>query len=1307
MAEEESDQEAERLGEELVAIVESPPGPAGLRAPGGGRSGAGSGGGGGGGGGGGISSRDYCRRFCQVVEDYAGRWQVPLPQLQVLQTALCCFTSASASFPDECEHVQYVLSSLAVSFFELLLFFGRDEFYEEPLKDILGSFQECQNHLRRYGNVNLELVTRIIRDGGPWEDPVLQAVLKAQPASQEIVNKYLSSENPLFFELRARYLIACERIPEAMALIKSCINHPEISKDLYFHQALFTCLFMSPVEDQLFQEHLLKTDCKSGIDIICNTEKEGKTVLALQLCESFLISQLQNGDMYCIWELIFIWSKLQLKCNPSKQIFVDQCYQLLRTATNVRVIFPFMKIIKDEVEEEGLQICVEICGCALQLDLHDDPITKCLIYKTIAHFLPNDLEILRICALSVFFLERSLEAYHTVEELYKHPDEEYNEGTSSVQNRVRFELLPILKKGLFFDPEFWNFVMIKKNCVALLSDKSAVRFLNENTLENSAGNLNKTVEQQDLEEELESLTDQSTGENDPDDVSVVQPKGHVTTKKSLTALNTSKVDHNVPRHRCMLCNKEFLGGHIVRHAQAHQKKGSFSCVICGRKFRNRGLMQKHLKNHVKKIQRQQIAAAQQDDQEITILEEINCSSSSISFENGNSENNNLEVETLTASDDRNKEVIPEHVAEFIEIPTGVSEGIIENNNLETSLNNISEPLPQCEDDYEEEEDEEGDYEEDDYDLNQETSILHKINGTVCHPKDIYPTDQEGNFKCPALGCVRIFKKIGFLNTHARTVHPTDLNVRQTVMKWSKGKCKFCQRQFEDSQHFIDHLNRHSYPNVYFCLHFNCNESFKLPFQLAQHTKSHRIFQAQCSFPECHELFEDLPLLYEHEAQHYLSKTPESSTRPSEAILLDVCTESNPNHLEKDSSSDEKQTVSLTVSTSKSRKDSSEPKTCIEKTLMEKNTDSLVQNGNEHSDGSVSNISLIDQKMPDTEPNSENSCSISDSVNGHSEIEQTTLASSSPALKTDTNRIRTENGSVLPNTVPQEHNTLPVSQAPSKPNLTSEHTSYGLILTKPYVRPLPPSYLDERYLSMPKRRKFLTDRVDACSDQDNICKKSVKRLRCGKCLTTYCNAEALEAHLAQKKCQTLFGFDSDDESKSYMFSVDKSVEIQSALIIAIFDLYEAKKLTAQIVQHNPRHYFLWRPNESKYETNGSPTPGAAPQAVRALPGAGPQRDAPAPLARPAASRELALRPGRGVTRTCPAQSPNALSPGGTPGRLENPFCGQLFVEGRRAQFKRGASLQCIELTPTARNHKSAAQPFLADPADHFRPERRNT
>ncbi|XP_043851260.1 zinc finger protein 654 isoform X2 [Dromiciops gliroides] len=1059
MAEEESDQEAERLGEELEAIVESPPGSVAF--------GAGAGGDGGGSCGAGssssrISSRDYCRRFCQVVEDYAGRWQVPLPQLQVLQTALCCFTTASASFPTECEHVQYVLSSLALSFFELLLFFGKDEFYEEPLKDILGSIQECQNHLSRYGNVNLELVTRIIRDGGPWEDPVLQAVLKAKPTSQDI-------------------------------------------------------------EDQLFQEHVLRTDCKNGIDIICNTEKEGKTTLALQLCESFLIPQLQNGDMYCIWDLIFIWSKLQLKSNPSKQVFVDQCYQLLRTATNVRVIFPFMKIIKDEVEVEGLQICVEICGCALQLDLQDDPNTKCLIYKTIAHFLPNDLEILRICALSVFFLERSLESYYTVERLYKHPDEEYNECTSSVQNRVRFELLPILKKGLFFDPEFWNFIMIKQNCAALLRDKLAAGFLNENTLENATSHPGKMMETQVLDEELVLLMDLSNGEYDPEDVSGAESKGHGNTKKNLTTFNASKVDRNVPRHKCVLCNREFLGGHIVRHAQAHQKKGSFSCVICGRKFRNRGLMLKHLKNHVKKIQRQHFAVVQQEDQEISMTEQIHCSNASISFENGNSDIKDNEIETPVEYNNENKEEeIFEQVAEVTKNFMCEPHDVIKNGSPESSLNNApelltTESLPRC---------------IDDDDFNLETPVLHKINGTVCPQKDLDIVDQQENFKCPANGCVRIFKKIRFLNKHARKAHPTDLKVQQHIMKWNKGKCRFCQRKFEDSQHFIDHLKRHIYPNVYFCLHFSCNQRFKLSTELAEHTKSHNVFQAQCNFPECHELFEELPLLYEHEAQHYLNPTPESSAETSRNVL-DALTELQCESQEKDLSGSEKETVDLPVPTWKSRKDSTEPKTYIQS--VEKKTNSVVQNGNDHSsDGTASAISSIDQKMTVVEPNSEKSRVTSDQllVNGHSESEQTSLVSSDTALKSETSGTRTENGSISQNVeiVPQEHSPLVVvSQSPSKPNPPTENTSYGLILTKPYVRPLPPSYLDERYISMPKRRKTLSDKADAHSDQDSVHSTSSERFRCGNCLTIYCNSEALEAHLAQKKCQTLFGFDSDDES----------------------------------------------------------------------------------------------------------------------------------------------------------------------------------
>nr|XP_014425840.2 zinc finger protein 654 isoform X2 [Pelodiscus sinensis] len=994
--------------------------------------------------------------LAQIVEDYAGRWQVPLPQLQVLQTALCCFTSACVSFPAECEHVQYVLSSLALSFFELLLFFGKDEFYEDPLKDILGSIQECQNLLSRYANVNLELVTRIIRDGGPWEDPVLQAVLKAKPVSQELV------------------------------------------------------------EDQLFQEHLLRTDCKSGIEIICNTEKEGKTTFALQLCESFLVPQLQNGDMYCIWDLIFMWSKLQLKSNPSKQVFVDQCYQLLRIATNVRVIFPFMKVIKDEVGEDGLQICVEICGCALQLDLREDPVMKCLIYKTIAHFLPNDLEILRICALSIFFLERTIESYYTVELLYKCADEEYNEHTSSVQNRVRFELLPILKKGLFFDPEFWNFLMIKQNCLSLLGDKASVG-LGESTLENSTATTKKPMEHQDLSEDLVSLADLSSEEFDPEDPSGAQSKGHA--RKNHAAFGLSKMDHNVPRHRCALCNREFLGGHIVRHAQAHQKKGSFSCVICCRKFRQRGLMLKHLRNHVKKIQRQHLAATHQDDPETPALNEVNCSQASVSFENGNS-NSSKDNEPEAAADPSTEIEVQNHdqVLDVAENDVCIQDDILENGSCDSCLNNAPEPLTM------ETLPEGGDS------PSQESPILHKVNGALCSQKDLDVMDQEGNFKCPANSCIRVFKKIRFLNKHARKAHPADLKVQQHIMKWNKGKCRFCQRKFADSQHFIDHLKRHVYPNVYFCLHFNCNQRFKLSTELAEHTKSHNVFKAQCNFAECCELFEELPLLYEHEAQHYLNKTPEC-TKVNEESSSDTLSESVGGFQEKDASSSEKETVDLPVPTWKARKDSTEPKTYIQS--IEKKTYSVIQNGNENSsDVTATVLSLIDQKMPIVQPNSEN-CNVRDQlVNGHSELEQTCSTSAGAALDRVADETRTENGSIPVlqncNDIPQ-NNSVAVSQSPSKPNQTTENTSYGLILTKPYIRPLPPSYLDERYISMPKRRKTVTDKVDAHSEQDKASNKSTERFRCGNCLTIYCNSEALEAHLAQKKCQTLFGFDSDDES----------------------------------------------------------------------------------------------------------------------------------------------------------------------------------
>ncbi|XP_028992652.1 zinc finger protein 654-like [Betta splendens] len=418
-----------------------------------------------------LNSKYYCSEFCELVEEYTGQWQVPLPQLKVLRTALTSFTKATAAFPEDCQHIHYVLSSLALSFFELMLFFSKEEFLEDPLKDILDSFQECHYQLLRHRNIYLQHVKQIIKEGGPWENPVLQGVLKDAHLAPKEVEAYLSSELPIFLELRIRYLQACERMQEAMALAKSCLENREVGKHLYFHQAYLTCLYKASLHEHLLKE-IAEIDGRDAVEIICNTESVEKDDLLLSLCNTFLTQQLNSGDMYYIWDLVFIWSRLHLRAHPSRQGFLAECLELASSATNVRAIFPFIKLVTTELGAEGVQVGVELCARALQLcDIQADCVTRSLVYKTIAFLLPHDLEICRACALLVFCQERSLEAYRTVCLLYMHPDQEPHPHNSPVRTSVRFHILQMLKERLCFDPEFWNLLTLRTHCLELMSDK--------------------------------------------------------------------------------------------------------------------------------------------------------------------------------------------------------------------------------------------------------------------------------------------------------------------------------------------------------------------------------------------------------------------------------------------------------------------------------------------------------------------------------------------------------------------------------------------------------------------------------------------------------------------------------------------------------------------------------------------------------------------------------------------------------------------------------------------------------------------
>lgn len=128
--------------------------------------------------------------------------------------------------------------------------------------------------------------------GGPWACPVLQAILSESSLLQNEgwylfdhflwkhyfvfnirgsksnkkplcfsllpeyspVDGFISSELPVLFELRVRYLLSHERVREAMALAKCCAWHPTAGQHLFFLQVYLSWLLKTSQHDILRKE---------------------------------------------------------------------------------------------------------------------------------------------------------------------------------------------------------------------------------------------------------------------------------------------------------------------------------------------------------------------------------------------------------------------------------------------------------------------------------------------------------------------------------------------------------------------------------------------------------------------------------------------------------------------------------------------------------------------------------------------------------------------------------------------------------------------------------------------------------------------------------------------------------------------------------------------------------------------------------------------------------------------------------------------------------------------------------------------
>uniref|UniRef100_A0A9L0TE68 Zinc finger protein 292 n=1 Tax=Equus caballus TaxID=9796 RepID=A0A9L0TE68_HORSE len=559
-----------------------------------------------------------------------------------------------------------------------------------------------------------------------------------------------------------------------------------------------------------------EVDCKDALEMICNLESEGDEKNALVLCTAFLSRQLQQGDMYCAWELTLFWSKLQQRVEPSIQVYLERCRQLSLLTKTVYHIFFLIKVINSETEGAGLATCIELCVKALRLESTENTEVKISICKTISCLLPDDLEVKRACQLSEFLIEPTVDAYYAVEMLYNQPDQKYDEENLPIPNSLRCELLLVLKTQWPFDPEFWDWKTLKRQCLALMGEEASIV--------SSIDELNDSEVYEKVVDYQEEIKDTSVnglsggvGANSgllKDICDEKQKKREIKQLRERGFISARFRNWQAYMQYCVLCDKEFLGHRIVRHAQKHYKDGIYSCPICAKNFNSKETFVPHVTLHVKQSSKERLAAMKP-------LRRLG-----------------RPPKITTTNENQKTNAVAKQEQRPIKKNSLYSTDFIVFNDNDGS-----------------------DDENDDKDKSYEPEVM-----PVQKPVPV------NEFNCPVTFCKKGFKYFKNLIAHVKGHKDNEDAKRFLEMQSKKVICQYCRRHFVSVTHLNDHLQMHCGSKPYICIQMKCKAGFNSYAELLTHRKEHQVFRAKCMFPKCGRIFSEAYLLYDHEAQHYNTYT---------------------------------------------------------------------------------------------------------------------------------------------------------------------------------------------------------------------------------------------------------------------------------------------------------------------------------------------------------------------------------------------------------------------------------------------------
>uniref|UniRef100_A0A672H2R8 Zinc finger protein 292a n=1 Tax=Salarias fasciatus TaxID=181472 RepID=A0A672H2R8_SALFA len=730
------------------------------------------------------------------VDDAGLRWKTDedsLPLLEVYTVAILSFAKATSCLSSECENVPLLLEKLALSCAELLVWLKSDVSvrlcFPCPLSQLAHSL------LQESGSTQLCLVAVLAQQDGVWSNSTLSGIMSDQIPETEQVHEYLELEGPTLLSMRIKHLIKVDSVDKAALLAKTCAEYPGFEGKGNFKQTYLLCICMIKSQEQLMEE-IASIDCKDALEMICNLESEGDEKGALCLCTAFLKRQLLQGDVYCAWELTLFWSKLLMRLESSADSFLGRSKEMALLCRSVCHILFLIKVVQNEVGEVGLPVCVEMCIQALKMTSSDHKDSKSTICKTISCLLPTDLEVKRACQLTEFLVQPTVDSYYAVESLYNEPDQKPEEdGSVPVPNSLRCELLLALKTQWPFDPEFWDWKTLKRNCLALMGEEAAIvssiDTLNDTDDQEVESAISKLPEYRDLEDFLLTTT------NELNEITDEREKNREAKKLREQGFVSARFRNwRAYMQYCVLCDKEFLGHRIVRHAQKHFKDGVYLCPICADSFESREVLEPHVASHVKQSCKERLAAMKA-----------------------------ARKVTKPSQSPKSPSKIPKVIAKTNVSPVKV-----------------------------------------------EPQMSTQLAPPVKAEQPAAEIQMSQDCFCPVKNCSKAFKFFRNLMAHVRSHKDDEEAMRFLEIQKQKVVCQYCRRQFVNVRHLNDHLQMHCGTKPYICIQLDCKANFNSNSELLMHRKTHPEFKAQCMFPNCGQVFSEAYLLYDHEAQHYLTYT---------------------------------------------------------------------------------------------------------------------------------------------------------------------------------------------------------------------------------------------------------------------------------------------------------------------------------------------------------------------------------------------------------------------------------------------------